>query len=337
MQEVNEIEDEQEMSDTLFVAKQTEADTLTLEKYTSLITSDITNERTFKILISEKCDNKDAYKALTLLDSYLKLFRVATANNINIEKKLQEHHQTIYLFLISAFEYFLKSSRIDDNNEETQKSITQMQNMLNDVIPSDVMAFNTFAFLQICERIKSEHDVFIRKEEEELQKKREAIVAEFNEKYVESKISTYAKKFSELYKTENLTKKIWLAVLVACCLAFFALFYHNIVVIQQTIESDFKKIISFIPLTLLAFIAITWTGRRYAICREQEITYNHLTTILSTYKAFQENLDETNKGILILEIARIVSAIPKPLTKESPTFDYAKIIDIVKILNKDSK
>lgn len=285
-----------------------------------------------KHVIANLQDQQDKDKIESILTSYFRFYTFLTANDIHIKNVqiLRNNHNKIYTLLLKVFKSFKTNIGMSDQNN---KIICQM---LKNITYVNISDFYSFTSLQLYKEIQSAQDKFI-EEEKSLQQKREAIVEKFEDVYFRSGISSYSKDFSELGKAEKKAKEGWLFLLAASSSIFLFWFCVNIVIIQLSTTYDLKKIVIFIPVSLLAFLVITWVGRRYTMCREQEITYNHLTTILSTYKAFQENLDETNKGILILEIARIVSAIPKPLAKESPPFDYAKIIDIVKILNKDSK
>lgn len=271
---------------------------------------------------------KDKLRAI--LSTFFRFYKVFLANDIDkiFLQELHTSHKEILLLLLKTFK------TITDGMKISIEDMLEIQKLLDNIKENDISYFNAFTSIEVYKLMKSAQNKFI-EEQRVLQQEREAIVNRFEDVYLKSGLSSYSKDFSKLCASETTAKKWWLGAMVAGSVAFLVYFFINIRILQQASDLTLTKLIIYIPVTVLAFLILTWLGRRYATCREQEITYQHLATILSTYKSFQENLDDTNKGLLILETARVVTTIPKPLTKESPSFDYSKVIDIIKILDKN--
>lgn len=268
-------------------------------------------------------------KIRALLSTYIMFYRVFDANSICIEfmQTLRTDHNEIYLFLQKIFKSVNEEFGLSQNDR------AEIKQLLDGIKEENILCFNAITSIEMYKKILSVHDKFT-KQQMNLQVEHNAIVDRFEDVYLKSGLSSYSKDFSELADAEKKAKESWLLLLAASCFIFLIWFLANILIVQLTPTYDLNKIVIFIPISLLAFLILTWVGRRYTMCRQQEITYQHLTTILSIYRAFQDNLDDTNKGLLILETARVVTAIPKPLAKESPSIDYSKIVDIIKIMDK---
>ena len=84
--------------------------------------------------------------------------------------------------------------------------------------------------------------------------------------------------------------------------------------------------------TIFLYAMAFWCGKRYYICRSQEISYRHTAAILNVYDMFKTTSDKEEKHIVITEMAHAIFTPPLlPNMKTIENSDWQKILDIIKI------
>lgn len=222
---------------------------------------------------------------------------------------------------------------ISRDKQEYKEKMKRLLDLTNDLSQESI---NIFQY-KIIDDFYSKMEHF-KKALDNYKEKAEKISVELDEKQKLWKISSFSGSFQDIAVEERDAKIVWL---VASCVTFVAamgfVFWNAYVLISNEFGVSMLEFLQKITITFFLYGMAYWLGRRYYFCRTQEVAYRHMAAILNVYDIFKDsakkNSDSNEKNIILTEMAHAVFAPPLiPNIKNIPSSDWAKMIDLMKIL-----
>lgn len=160
-------------------------------------------------------------------------------------------------------------------------------------------------------------------------------------------VNLFTKDYNDVAENEKKAKNGWLILSLVLLAAIFIVFFNPCGLLfsvknymNTTITSPydelFIKYIVRMPFVVFFFFSFFWASRRYIKSRELHITYRHLGTLMTTYKAFYDHAKENDKSLVLLEAVK--TAFPAPVDRKTEaSLDNVKMFDVLKLMLESMK
>lgn len=248
----------------------------------------------------------------------------------SIQKILYDDNIILILFMLNRVYEIYKSepSILISGADDTKNFLEELNRLPEEILDKIQISY----IYNISKYIDNLHEKIA-----EYEMKVNELKTEFDSISVQWNLSSFAKTFQDIEEEERQGKIAWLIGASLSMIAAFSFVLWNVYVLASTnFQVDIEQIVLRVATTFFLYIIAYWFGKRYYICRTQEISYRHMAAVLKVYNVFKDSVNSENeKNIIMSEMAHTVFRQPIiPTLKLHQDTELVKMLDLVNIITK---